>query len=166
MSTQNQSSKQFFTVLGIIHLAMLMGQVMFLGVTFFILNENGPSLGDDFESMALLQIGIAGVIIMGLFGGNFLFKQQLVAAREKNTLGEKLNTYRTACIMRFALLEAPAILCIVAFMLTGNYFFAVVSAVVILVFLMNRPTKSKLILDLELSGEEKAILDDPEAVIN
>ncbi|MEO1654320.1 MAG: hypothetical protein AAFU64_12315 [Bacteroidota bacterium] len=166
MTSQHQTSKQYFTVLGILHIAMLMGQVIFLGVVFFILNSEGAALEADPALELIMQVGIAVFIVMGLFGGNFLFKRLVVTTREKSSLGEKLKAYQTACVVRFALLEAPAILCIVAFFLTGNYFFAGLSLVVILVFLMNRPTKTKLMMDLELSGEEKTTLDDPEAVIH
>jgi hypothetical protein len=61
--------------------------------------------------------------------------------------------------VRAALLEGPALLAIVAFYLTKDLLFMGVAIVLIFIFAFLRPTASGVIQDLELSGEEREVVN-------
>ncbi len=137
----------------IIHLAMFMGQVTFAAVVLFITKEPFINLrpgSDPFFYIAPL------LVLFGMVGGSFFFKQMLTKALEKPSLMEKLTAYRAALIIRYAFGEGPSLFCIVCMMLTHNIYYLVWAGISILYFIMIRPSKFKTQDDLNLAYEEQA----------
>jgi len=141
--------------LPIIHLALLMGQVLFAVVAYFITPQKGFSVnGND----PFIFVGPA-LAIGGFIGGNLIFKQTLAKIAPDATLAQKVTAYQTAFIIRAALLEGPSLFCVVAYMNSGNLFFLFVMALIVVYFITLRPTKDKVVADLNLDYNEKALLD-------
>jgi hypothetical protein len=142
----------------IIHLALLIGQLMFAVVTYVITSSKGIINftfinNDPFTYVAIL------LAMGGFFLGNFLFRQELNNASEKNSLREKLMSYQAGLIKKLAPMEGASLFSIVIFMLTGNLFFLVITGLVILYFITLRPTKEMIGNDLNLSYDEKMQMD-------
>jgi hypothetical protein len=83
-----------------------------------------------------------------------LFKQLLGKIKNDASFEKKLEAYRSAMIIRYALLEGPSIFSTVAYLLSGNIIFLAFSGVMILAFLMNMPSRNKAAQDLNLSSIE------------
>lgn len=147
-----------YKALNILHKAMLIGQVLFAAVCFFMLYTKTivPSLQ---HLDKVLQVVAIILSITGFFAGNFLFKKRLLQVKEISTgIKEKFAMYRSACIMQWAFLEAPVLLSIVGFFLTGNYAFLALSAALILLFVVLGPSKIKIAIQLGVTENEIAEL--------
>jgi hypothetical protein len=85
------------------------------------------------------------------FGGTF-FKKKLadIKRNEKAGTKEKLDKYKTASIVQWAMLEGACLFCGVSFFITGNYAFLALALVLMLIFGMLAPIKSKIAFQLGL----------------
>ncbi|MEP6748157.1 MAG: hypothetical protein ABJB86_10565, partial [Bacteroidota bacterium] len=71
---------------------------------------------------------------------------------------EKLNDYRTAAIIKWAMIEGAALFAIICFMITRNYAFIALAFALIIFFALQAPSKLKLMLQLQISESEFATL--------
>ncbi|MCJ0741544.1 hypothetical protein [Pedobacter montanisoli] len=91
------------------------------------------------------------VALLSITIGNTLFSRILLKARQLETFEQKTVKYQSGFIIRCALIEGGAFLNIVAFMLSGNLIFMVFAGISLLGLLSCKPTKAKVVADLELS---------------
>ncbi|GAB3934751.1 hypothetical protein [Mucilaginibacter myungsuensis] len=131
--------------LKLIHLALLLGQVMFGAVAFLQIRNLHFDL--DFNGQPLMIV-VAVLAVSAFTVGNLLFNKQLEAAVSRTSLTEKLSGYQTAMIIRLALIEGPSMLGIVGFLISGNWAYLIVSGVLVFWFVILRPTKDKIETDL------------------
>jgi hypothetical protein len=146
------NSLPYIKTLSIIHLALIAGQVIFSAVCIGLIGKTGIILNPQGDVFFIIVPAFA---VFGLFASSMIFKKFVESAATKPTLNEKLNNYRIACILRYALLEAPSLLGIVAYFLTGNLFYIFISGFIILFFFTVRPTNEKTIADLKLDYKQK-----------
>ena len=144
-------------VLNIIHKALMTGQILFASVCIYLIySKSVLPMGEEIDKV--LQVAALIITAAGIFAGMTLFKKKLMQIREMQTgAKEKFDLYRSACIIQWALLEAPSIFCIICFFLTGNYTFLALVLVVLILFAMTAPSKVKILLQLQISDAE---LDD------
>lgn len=140
--------------LQILHSAMLAGQLIFAGIAVFLKYNNiFPSSLVNNDN--LLQVTALAVSFGGFFIGSSIFKRKIAEARDTATsMKEKAGVFRSASIIQWALLEAPVLVCIIFFLLVGNYAFIALAAALVLWFFLARPSKMKTMLLLRLSEEE------------
>ena len=82
---------------------------------------------------------------MFILSGFFLFKRQVAAIDPAATGEDKVAAYQTAFLIRCACIETIALLNTIALLLSGNMAYAIVVAVVLIVFIATRPTKDHVI---------------------
>lgn len=164
MAEAQSTSKQYFMVLTILHGALLFGQLAF-GIAAYYLVDSGQFGQDGAEILPVFQLMAPMMAVAGIFAGIFLSRKRIEAARGLTGLKAKLDEYRTAMIIKLALMEAPSMFAIVCFLLTGSQLFIGISGLILLVFILQRPVASKLMDDLQLSPEERAVLENGESVI-
>lgn len=152
-SAAELTPNSYIKTLSIIHLGLLAGPFM-LGVLAYSQTEN-PYL--DYTNTEDVFIYIVPVFaISGIFLGNLLFKQMMATAMKSDGLRTKLVRFQTASLIKYALIEGPALLGAVAFLNTGNLTYLYIAGVLILFLYLLRPTKEKIELGLQLRGVEKA----------
>lgn len=152
---------QYFLTLTIVFVAMLIGQLVFLAVVYFVQGRMHPQSGlsEVFEySIPVLCIGLAGASY-GVAGW------LLQRAKSQTTLSDKLLAYRSVLLVRYALLEVPSLLSTVAYLLTANVLFMGISLAMVVLFVLNRPSAERAAIELALDFQEKTKLDDPQAVV-
>jgi len=166
MQQQNgpNTSGQYVSALTILCFALIAGIVIFSGITLFIflvqkINHPVPQLAKIFSIIS------ASITMICLYAGMTLFKNKKLAAKEMGTLGEKLNAYRAAVILFYALLEGPALFSVIAFFLTGELRVFVAVAASLIVMLQFVPNRQRIIKDLELSSGETDVIKDPNGLI-
>jgi hypothetical protein len=140
--------------LNIIHKAMLIGQFILAAVIFYMIysNQLQPSMT---EQERMLQVIAIALCAAGFFGGANIFRRKLQEIRTmQGGAKERFAAYRTACIVQWALLEGPCIFSIIGFFLTGNYAFMALAGMFIILFVLQSPTKNKVMQHLELSEQE------------
>lgn len=140
--------KKFITKLWTLWLALCMGSLSFLGVSFMVEIEAQPELRGKLEYIAI-------VILAGtFFAGRFLFQNRLQDALKKSVLKEKVQTYMAAILIYGALLESGSIFCTLAYMLTKTTWILGGSLASVAIMLILIPTAHKCQQDLELSQAE------------
>jgi len=134
--------------LAIIHLALVIGQILFAVICVMLIEKTEIILNDTSDIFLFLVPAFA---VFGLIASNLVFKKMLDQLNQKNNPADKLAAYRSAFIIRCALLEAPSLLGIVAYYLQGNFLYIFISGFIILFFITIRPTKEKIEIDLNIA---------------
>jgi hypothetical protein len=146
--------KNYSSSLRLIYLALGAGQAAFALIAY-LLRTFKPQRFDAGPDMTLaLYIALSIVSILGVSMSFILFSMKLGSASQKETLTEKLEEYRLACLLRWALLEFPAFLAVVAFLLTGANCFLFGFGMVFLLFMYARTSGDRIQKDLNLGFDE------------
>jgi hypothetical protein len=138
----------------VLHRAMLVGLIVFAAIAFLLVytNKFTPSLADMDHVFQVIAVAIS---FAGFFVGSALSKKKIQEARDSSgDIKTKAGAYRSAGILQWALLEVPCILCIISFLLVGNYAFLALAAAIMCWFALNGPSKIKAMMLLRLSEEE------------
>jgi len=141
----------YLRTLQILHLALVGGQAMFLLLAAgLVLSGKSPRAfvlpADTGHILVLVMYLLA---FGALAAGNRLFNRKVTALQQQPAGEGKYSSYRAATIIRYALLEAPSLIGIVLFMLTGDYVLLGVPLLVIAVFVWLRPSRKAIIRDLK-----------------
>jgi FtsH-binding integral membrane protein len=157
MNTELNARKVFqntHRIYGILFLTM----IVFLVAASLIVSNMGPLLQEDPSMFHILKYIAIGVPIVAIPIA-YSYPQKLIS-RISPELGfpEKLMEYEGALFIRFALVEGAAILVSIFFMLTGDTNLMMVLAIILLFFILSRPTPFKAATDLGLTEDEKAEL--------
>lgn len=148
------SVKNNISSLQLIHRSMLIGLIVFC-IIGFLMNSSGAFEPIAKELDHVLQVVVILLATAGFFIGNNYFKRKVLQqAQELQTAHEKLSLYRHAAIIQWTLLEGPAIVAIISFLLTGNYAFLALAATILLLFAMAFPAKQKILLLLSITENE------------
>jgi hypothetical protein len=151
--TSPSNPKQIIKTITIIHYAYCIAVLLFGAAAIFIM-ENAVmnfSSPDDtfFYLIPLFAIG-------GLLSSNYIFRNSLKSIQTKSTLMEKLTQYQSARIIRIALIEAPALLGIVIFIITSNQYYLIISAVLLAYMVLIRPSTTIIKEDLRLTPDQES----------
>jgi hypothetical protein len=151
--TNNKLDSSDLKSINILHKAFLIGQLLFIGIAFYLVYFKLFQATEHQLEKPLQFIAII-LSIGGFFAGSQIFKKRLADSRQQNNVKEKFELYRGACIIQWALLEGPCLFNIISFMMTGDYTFLYLAGALILTFVRLSPSKIKLVDDLQLSDEE------------
>ena len=147
-----QTTPPYIRVLKILHLALMAGQVLFILIMFSSVYFQKIN---DFKLESIsMELLIASIILAALayLGGKSLFNKKLAIIRESNfDVAKKLEDYRAANIIQWAMIEAPVILCCIFFFLTGNYYFMLIAVIMIILFYSTKTGTEKTLEDLQIS---------------
>lgn len=163
MAVQQQTSAQYFNSLNILHYALAAGQVLF-GTIAFTLQKPGSVINSASLFNALMY-AVPLIAIISVIAGGTQYKKQVNDIKSKNNLSDKLNAYRITVITRDAMFEFPSLLAVLAFMLTGELLFLALTGSLVTLFVYVRPTKERVIKDLQLSAEETTLVNDDESIV-
>lgn len=143
-----------FKALSIMHKGLLLSVIMLGGVMLALISTNTVPPPEP-ELDRILQVVALVTGVAGFLGGAMLFKKRLLAMRDANiTTEEKWKQYFGLCLLQWALLEGPALLCMTSFFLTGNYAFLILGGLLLLILAMQGPSKMKIILQLGITEDE------------
>jgi len=157
---QKQSLSVIIKQSQIICAALIIGQLFFLGVAFFVTNQNGGGFGDQEALDKVLSFVVAALGSGSILGSYVVFNSKLTNIKTSADIEQKLTQYRAAQIVRWALLEGPSFFSIIAYIITGDILFVLVSIAIILLFIPTFPTMNRFEKDLELTWEEKNQLNE------
>ena len=159
METQTLTVGSYFKANKIVHLAMVMGLVFFAFVSFLLQERGFGTIGGNIGKSAVYISPL--IALIGLIGSSSFFKRKLNACRAKQLLNEKLTEYRSALILKFAIIDGTTLILIIFYLLTGELIILTAAGLLIIIFTTYIPMKAKLINDLALSFTDRQILDDP-----
>jgi hypothetical protein len=144
--------------LRILHIAFVMSQLIFAAVVFYLINGSlmQPVLTDlgNNEKIKTILIGLVTVLIVG---GNGLFTRSVKAINDGILpVQEKLERYKKAAIIRYAMIEASSLLFIIFALLTADAKNLVYAGVLILILIFTRPTLAVIAKNLKVSENDLA----------
>ena len=158
------TSREYFKTLKTIYSAFLAGQVLFALVIVFLVYETMTTSFEDEFTQILLMV-FAAISVGSVTTGFILFNQKMEAAQAKSWLNEKLADFRTAMLIKVALMEGPALFAIVGLLMTANVYFFALAALLIVLQLPGFPTKFHVIEKLRLSHDERKVIENPDGVV-
>ena len=151
---EKQTPEGTLKTLSFTHVAMLAFQMLFAITAFAQSNRiyfGVMNMDDQFVFIVpVLALG-------GFFGGYLVFKKHKYLLREKDTLQEKLAGYQSSLITRFAMIQLPSLLSVIAYILSGNVFFLFVTGIMSVYFIFLRPTREKVENDLHFDFDNQMI---------
>lgn len=131
---------------------------MLLGILSFtiFIYATGEGFLVDFSKDHNISVYLVPTLAMlSYFISNYVFGKQLKDLTKLNSLKSKWVLYLQACVVRFSFIEGAAILSTIVFRLDNHIFYLVISLLLILYLFKLRPTKNKIIRDMELSLEDQ-----------
>ena len=155
----NPTSKSVLTGLNIIYFSLITMMGLFALVVLYITASG--DITPDPDMTLLLRYVLFALLPIGLGAGYFIFKQWMLAIKPTLSLREKLMKYQTAVLIRSGCFEMPGLFGAVAAMITGDISFLLFTAIVIVLFLLLRPTIYTITTDMSLSQKERNILENP-----
>lgn len=145
-----KNAKELMRANLIITSAMTIGVVLMLFVIHFFAQPTPPvEAGDNLFLIIAVALGIGGVFI-----GQLIFNQR-ISNIQSGTVFEKLSEYRPALILKYALLEGPALVAVIFYFTNGDTYFIVIALVMVLLMAYNLPIKSRVANDLNLNQQEQ-----------
>ena len=136
----------------IIHFALILGLILFWAVSTF--GKILPFQGTNESLKVTFQVLVPLAIIACITASQMLYNAKLYAIQKEMELEEKLVHFRMAFIIKCALLEIPAILSLVALLLTAEQLFSLLAAGMIAYLISQFPNKQKILDALPLSHSE------------
>ncbi|MDC6365841.1 MULTISPECIES: hypothetical protein [Flavobacteriaceae] len=143
----------FIKTLSMLHMVLLSSPIIIGSIFYFLVEETRLSFNDT-EDIFLMVVPV--LAIGGLFLSDFIFRQFVKKIPSRESLRRKLFHYQSASIIRYGLLEGPAIFGAVAFYSTQNLAYLLIASVLILYLALQYPTKDRIERNLNLQGAEKA----------
>lgn len=132
-----------FKVTQIIHIALVIGITVVYVIVGQLQNLNFLEFSEvEIGTLPFLLIPIGAVLF-----GNAMYKMNLKKVTSEATLLQKWTTYQTACIIRWAMLEAAAF-----FILFVRKEFLMVGILLILYMAYLYPSKARMESDLKSVG--------------
>lgn len=148
-------AKSLLKTLTIIHIGLVSGLVIFTVFAVFTTNAFIAQTADQSVWIYVTPI----VAATAYFMSQFIFRKNLEAINRQTGLDEKLKTYMTASIVKYAILEGAGLLAIVAYFLSGNALHLTLAIALIAYLLVQRPTTGKVLKDLPLTRSEEQELN-------
>lgn len=125
-------------VLIIMHTAMLLAQILFAAIAYYLKHNDTSDLDNDFDRK--IQMILTGIAVFNVVAALFLFKKNIEKLKNIQALNEKILKYRQASIIKFALLEFATFVAIIGYFVTLGTSFLVLAAVLIAFFALQKPT--------------------------
>jgi fructose-specific phosphotransferase system IIC component len=137
------TSATYIKNLQVLHKALMVGVILFCSITVYIINQvnNAPKLD---EQLHRFTIYIAPIIaLLGILLSTILYKKSIdnILVKSNLTLGQKLEQYRKACIVRWAFIEGAMLFCTVLLFITGKYYYLIFLFILLVFFIMYAPSK-------------------------
>lgn len=148
-----------FKTLKLLHLAIA-GALFLCILLLVIFSRSGAVTGIDTSMERTLQAVAVVLSVAALLAGFNLFKRSMLAARNSPAAGPvRMQQYRNACIVWWAMIEGPGLFAAVCFFLSGNYAFIALAGFHLLLLLLFMPRKDNIIVLLNLNAEDVAVLE-------
>jgi len=140
------------------HGMMLLLMIAFLGIVRFVVLDNATIENGKTDVQLLIYLTPAALVACLLLG--WLLFRNRVKESENRDLISRLDSYRAALIIRWALLEAPVLLSIVLFLIYADKYFMGVALVGMALFAFLRPAPEKCVGHLNLNeADSRAIAE-------
>ena len=133
--------------------------LVFAAVVFALVYSGKIVPTPDENLTNTLTYVLAAVAIAGYAGAFFIYRQMLSRIDKSAELKKKMSSFLPALLVRSALIEVPALFAAVVMFMTAKLYLLAIPVFTFIVFYLMRPTPSTIAEDLQLSQNEKAMLE-------
>lgn len=161
---EEQTSTAYFRALSIIHIALIIGLLLFL-TTNFVIHLNDEFAVKDKTMDTFLIYMTPGIAIVASYLSFSRYKKSMANLSNVSDLKVKLGQYKLHYIAHLALLIGAGLFANIAYMISGTIWILGIGLIMAVVLWLVRPTKEKIAMDLALTHQEKMLLNDPNAVV-
>jgi hypothetical protein len=151
MDSQSDNPKQLYLILKIIFFAMFSGLLIFLIVALFLGREE---ISEQLLMQNPLVLVLLGLTLLGIPIGMKVSGKAIQKIDKSLPLIKKISGFSNAWIIRVAVIEGITMFSIVALLVTHDYRFLFIAILLLMFFLMNFPSISKMAQLLNLNREE------------
>ena len=140
----------FYRNLKMLHKALLSGIAIFIAIAFYIVYQRKEEWADPSLDRTLQLVAVI-FTVGSLVTGFRLFNKKIIELRHSGLpVRKKLETYRAACIVWWAMIEGPGLFATAGYFITGNgaFFALALFHLAILAVFMPRRENFKLLLNL------------------
>jgi MFS family permease len=138
--------------LHILHTALLAGQIIVLLLSLLLAGKH--TAVESITFFKILQGVVAVTAIVSVTAGFVVFAKNVSRLQQSGlSFPEKFRDYRAASILKFALIEGPVLFSIVAYFIYPNLSFIVLAVILLVIFVLQRPTIPMLVLHLQADRE-------------
>jgi hypothetical protein len=139
----------------LLHRFLLTGQVIFTIVaTGLVFTKQFSPTFSSPSSIQRLQTIAVVIMLLAIIVGQKLFTRKVDKAKQESAVQYKLNSYRTALLIQWAMLEGAQLLATILFLLSANAVLGGMAAFMIWLFIKKKPQKEHIVMHLELSAAE------------
>jgi hypothetical protein len=159
------TSKQYFQTVTLVYWIQAFSLLLFSSVIYFLI-VSGSKSSAPATNAAGWSFALPVVLLIALASSYFLFRYMVKGISPKLRLQEKMPKYASAILIRSALIQLPGLFAALVAFMTFEVYYLGGSLMMVLVFLVLRPSKQTAAEDLQLSQKERTQLDNPVAVIS
>jgi hypothetical protein len=141
-------------VLQFLFMALLYGQLIFAVLTLVLIKSGLFIPGIDVATERKFEIACLVISVIAVPSAFALFKRKLEQVNTITNLSDRFFEYRGACIMKYFLLEIPALLSIVFYLLTAKWIFIIVAVILIFIFMSQNPIRQRIKIELGVDDIE------------
>ena len=140
----------------ILCISLITGSFLFAIMVIIVNQFSGPFMEETNQYSNIFLLVLAIISSICIFKAIQQYSKGITLAKSlDNSLNDKLNQYRASLIIYMALCEGPALFSVVIFLLLGNFFLLIFTAIILVVMLRKYPTVKKAISELELNWQEQ-----------
>ncbi|MFN8285353.1 MAG: hypothetical protein U0V74_01300 [Chitinophagales bacterium] len=145
--------KEKIKALQIIHIALTLGSLVYIFITTAVAFKPLHTTPVDEEQ---IFVGVAVVFALSISViSKFIFSKVVDKAKAETTIEKKLDSYRTAFIIKVAMLEASTLFSCTITLITGCYLTIGLAFMTWLILALQRPTEMSIADDLGISPSEE-----------
>lgn len=153
MTTERISSTNEFKGIRIIYYALAAGQIIMALIVSYLMIDGEKVFSWEMSNPFYL---IAPILMLSSISmSSLLFTKRMEEAKSIKGFVEKIEHYRSAIILRSALLEGINLICIIFYFLEVNYFFLLLFFIGLGAFLLIRPSEDMFKEKYRLTEEER-----------
>jgi hypothetical protein len=134
--------------LQILFMALLYGQILFVILAFALVKTGIMKPVDEINSEKVYEVFFLSMAIISALLSFALSKKKIEDAKAIVSIKEKFAAYRSACVMKYAMIEAATLFCIIFFLLSSRMSFLIAALILIFLFMSQNPIRQRIKTEL------------------
>lgn len=147
------SPQSIFKSIKKIYFALLFSSIFFFLAAIYFSGRIENRINDQFISILFSGVLLMIIATSQILGG-YAVKRKIANIASEKFLRTKMLEYLKIKVVEYALYEVSIIFSVLSMLLFESSNFAIISLLLLLLFLLKKPTSEKIIEDLSLSREE------------
>jgi len=157
MNTGITTPKELYKQINLLFIVLFLGIVILFGASVFIkiTGNFNLAISNQEETGKIFRILLAVFIIVLFPLSHILHKRKIEKLDKRLELTKKLFYYKSSLLVKLFLIEYLCFFNIITFFFFGDPYLLIPASLLLLVFLMNRPTIERISNQLNITIEER-----------